>query len=130
MCWKLSYEIVHNFISVEIKDKLKLRRCWLTGHTQRIEINGQASEKLNITSDGPQGSVLGLVLFFVYNNDTDNGLYLKISKFADNSKLSNKFNTEIQCLQLQTDIDKQVDCSYIWQMNFHINKHKSLIEQW
>ncbi|KAF2347779.1 Reverse transcriptase domain [Trinorchestia longiramus] len=42
-------------------------RNWLTGRTQRVVIHGQASDSTLVTSGVPQGSVLGPLLFIIYN---------------------------------------------------------------
>ncbi|KAF2358063.1 Reverse transcriptase domain, partial [Trinorchestia longiramus] len=60
-------------------------RNWLTGRTQRVMIDDQASDSTHVRSGVPQGSVLSLLLFTIYMNDLGVGIISKINKFADDT---------------------------------------------
>ena len=46
---------------------------WLSGHTQQVVLDGQASDPVPVLSSVPQGSVLGPILLLIFiNNSPDN----------------------------------------------------------
>ena len=97
---------------------------WLSNRKQRVVINGEASDWLDVTSGVPQGSVLGPTLFLIYINDLDCGLVSKISKFADDTKLGGKAYTRENCELIQSDLDKLSDWSDKWLLKFNSDKCK------
>jgi len=98
---------------------------WLSGRRQRVSINKEYSNWVNVTSGVPQGSVLGPVLFLIYINDLESGLISKIGKFADDTKMSKS----VHCLQdaeiLRGDLKKLDELAQNWQMQF--NKDKCVV---
>ena len=74
----------------------------------------------------PQGSVLGPILFLIYINDLDNNITSNVLKFADDTKLVRKVNTDGDKQHLQNDLDRLVKWSEKWQMLFNFGKCKCL----
>ena len=71
----------------------------------------------------PQGSVLGPILFLIYTNDLDDSITSNVLKFADDTKLFRKVNTDGDKQHLQ---DRLVKWSDKWQMLFNFGKCKCL----
>ena len=74
---------------------LKWIEDWLTGRTQRVVLNGEFYEWLQVLSGVPQGSVLGPLLFLIFINDIDEAVSTIeiIRKFADDTKIGNSMVT-------------------------------------
>ena len=95
------------------RNVLKWIHNWLTGRKLRVVLNGKSSDWCDVTSGVPQGSVLGPLAFIVFINDidgcTDN--LMKISKFADDTKLSHQQEDHHH---IQEALDKLVDWADTW----------------
>ena len=88
---------------------------WLTDRRQRVVVDGEVSNWKSVLSGVPQGSVLGPILFLIYINDLDDSITSNVLKFADDTKLFRKVNT-----------DRLVKWSEKWQMLFNLGKCKCL----
>ena len=72
----------------------------------------------------PQGSVLRLVLFLVFIDDLEQGLMSYVLKFADDTKIFMRVDSNEEIKVLQRDLDRLVDWSEMWQMRFNVDKCK------
>ena len=75
-------------------------------------IGRKASDWKDDTSGVPQPSVLGSLLFVIYINDIVIRLLCKINKFADDTKIGNRFDMKAQRDNIQNDLDRLAK----WQM--------------
>ena len=64
-------------------------RDYLTEAQRREAVKGEASDGLTVTSDVPQGSLLGPLFFIVYINDLPGVISMNssIAMYADDSKM-------------------------------------------
>ena len=99
---------------------------WLTDRRQRVVVDGEVSNWKSVLSGVPQGSVLGPILFLIYINDLDDSITSNVLKFADDTKLFRKVNTDGDKQHLQNNLDRLVKWSEKWQMLFNFGKCKCL----
>ena len=99
---------------------------WTRSRTQRVVLNGEQSDIIDVTSSVVQGSVLGPILFIIFINDLDVAIDLAndvhISKFADDTKLSKKIMDINDCHKLQKALDELTLWSEKWGMELHPDK--------
>ena len=99
---------------------------WLTDRRHRVIVDGEVSNWKSVLSGVPQGSVLGPLLLLIYINNLDDNITSNALKFADDTKLFRKVNTDGDKKHLQNDLDRLVKRSEKWQMLFNIWKCKCL----
>ena len=84
-----------------------------------MKVGTSCSNKSNVTSGIPQGSILGPTLFVIYINDLPISLASQCKMFADDLKIYNKsFNHDV----VQMDINNMLNWSSKWHLYFNTNK--------
>ncbi|PKU26961.1 rna-directed dna polymerase from mobile element jockey- hypothetical protein [Limosa lapponica baueri] len=79
-----------------------------------------------LTSDGPQGSVLGPVLFNVFVGDMESRIECTLSKFADDTKLCGAVDKLEGRDAIQRDLERLERLAHAYLMKFHQAKCKVL----
>eukprot|EP00745_Piridium_sociabile_P043063 TRINITY_DN87471_c0_g3_i3.p1 TRINITY_DN87471_c0_g3~~TRINITY_DN87471_c0_g3_i3.p1 ORF type:complete len:950 (+),score=231.72 TRINITY_DN87471_c0_g3_i3:692-3541(+) len=95
---------------------------FLYHRSQRVCVNGVKSERGEVTSGIPQGSVIGPVLFLMYINDLPRHVQSHVKLFADDTKIFARNDDDAAMEILQDDLDRLHEWSTNWQMRFHPEK--------
>ncbi|KAJ7401708.1 Daple-like protein [Pitangus sulphuratus] len=80
----------------------------------------------SVTSDVPQGSTLGPVLFNNFFSDTDKGIKCTVSRFADDTKLSGAVHSPEEQDAIRRDLDKLEKWAHENIILFNKAKYKGL----
>ena len=80
---------------------------WISDRKQRVVLNGEFSEWIQVLSGVPQGSILGPLLFIIFIDDIDiaAGDISILNKFADDTKLGQVMCSEEDKEKLQSSLD-------------------------
>ena len=95
---------------------------WLTGRRQRVLIEGVVSGWEMVRSEVPQGSVLGPVRYVVFIDDIEENIHSTELKFADNTKVGARVETEEDREVLRGDEVGLFGWSQNWPMLFNLDK--------
>ena len=102
---------------------LRWIRCFLNNRSQRVMVNGKASEWYGVLSGIPQGSVLGPILFVIYINSLPEVVKSsEVFLFADDTKVFKEVQEERDCDQLQQDLEAMYKWTEKSLLKFHPEK--------
>ena len=99
---------------------------WLSGRTQQVDLDAQASDPVPVLPGVPQGSVLGPILFLIFINDLPNNIRSSVRLFAYNCVLYRNIYSIQDCLTLQEDLTSLGHWEADWQMKFNVAKCHSM----
>ena len=86
---------------------------------QRIVVNGLMSKWRSVTSAVPQGSEFKVVLYITFVGDMDSGIEYTLSKFVDDTKLSDAVHMLEGRDAIQRDLDRLEMWAYSNLMKFN-----------
>ena len=97
-------------------------KSFLAGRTQRVIVEGVASDTAPVTSGVPLGTVLGPLLFLIYINDLPSKVNSTARLFADDCLLYRHIKTNDDTTSLQDDLNNLQYWERDWQMHFNPDK--------
>ena len=92
---------------------------FLIGHTQRVFVDGEASDSAALTSGVRQGSVLGPFLFLMHIDDMPETISSQSRLFADDTIVYRSIRNQDDCVQLQKDLESLEKWESKWGMSFN-----------
>ena len=99
-------------------------RNFLSSRKQFTWVSNTSSSLSDVTSGVPQGSVLGPLLFLIYNHDIPSHITSNIRSFADDGIIYRKIMSPADHLALQQDLDLITFWCSKWQMTVNTVKCK------
>ena len=99
---------------------------WLSERSQKVVLDGRASDPVPVLSGVPQGSVLGPVLFLIFINDLPDNIRSSVRLFADDCVLYRNVKSPLDCQILQDDLNSLAKWVMDWQMKFNVSKCHSM----
>ena len=95
---------------------------FLTGRTQRVEVDACTSSEAAALSGVPQGTVRGPLLFLVFINDITQESSSSIRLFVDDCLMHHEIRSKSDCSALHSDLDNLIQWSKTWGMEYKISK--------
>ena len=93
---------------------------WIKGRSQRVRVEGELSDWIDVISSVIQGSVLGGTLFDIYINDIRKVvLDALILMFADDTKVARKIESPEDQQKFQEIIENLAKWAKTWEMEFN-----------
>ena len=87
-----------------------------------MALEGEKSSEIPVTSEVPQGSVLGPILFLLYINDLPENIHSEVRLFAGDTAVYLTIDSKADCQTLQQDFHKLETWEKDWEMEFNPSK--------
>lgn len=120
--------VSHHKLLIKLKPILKNDslltwiRAYLSHRYQSVSVDGSSSTPTSVQSGIPQGSILGPLLFLVFNNNIVCDIPVKIRLFADDCILCHVINDPNDQITLNKSLDKIHSWCSTWQMSINPKK--------
>ena len=95
---------------------------WISERSQKVVLDGQASDPVPVLSGVPQGSVLRPVLFLIIIQDLPDNIKSSVRTFADDCVLYRNIKSLTDCQILQEDLKSFAQWDTDWQMKFNVTE--------
>ena len=103
-----------------------LNPFYLADPSSYVVLEDKNSLSTKVLSGVPQGTVLAPLLFLLYINDLPACVNNKVKLYADDVLLYSSIESESDCIALQEDLDKLIEWSDKWLMDFNLKKCEHL----
>ncbi|MCG8113671.1 MAG: reverse transcriptase domain-containing protein [Candidatus Thiodiazotropha taylori] len=116
--------LLHKLRGIGCSDNvLKWFTNYLSGRRQRVVLNGESSDWVEVEAGVPQGSILGPLLFLLYINDIVKNICCSIRLFADDTSLYVIVERPDQAAQLlNADLQTISNWAEDWLVEFNTKK--------
>ena len=108
---------------------LSLLKDFLSNRLQKIVLNGQTSDWMQVLAGVPQGSILGPLLFLIFINDLPDSLDSMVKIFADDTSLFSLVRDQrTSSDNLNRDLGRISEWANQWKMSFNPDPSKQAVE--
>ena len=113
--------LIHKLQNFGVNEKLlNWFKCYLTGRSQRVVLDGFRSSIRDLFAGVPEESILGPLLFLIFIHDIEDNIISDISLFADDTALLQKYKNVLDVENILNNDLKTIDCwSKSWMVDFN-----------
>ena len=103
---------------------LRWIQAFLGNRWQKVVVEGEELDSVQVTSRVPKGSLLGPILFLVYINDLSDDIVSQVHLFADGTVIYLTLENLSDSDKLQRDFHKLQTWEARWDMEFYPSKYQ------